>query len=357
MTQAEKLRRHLDYWQGKAQKRPLLCFRIGTVFFSRAFAANDRLLQVKRPVDPREIAVDDYLADYERMYEESQALEQDAFFCAEPCAGFPWMEGIFGSRIVGEENGFVAQKVLDDLGPVIDFSLTPDNPWFRKYMEFSERLARLSGGRFPVGQPILRGVSDTVGSLLGQTELIYAMIDEPERVKRAFGAVVKAHREITRAQQAAIPAFMDGRSIGFYHLWAPGSAIWFQEDLAALMSPTQFDEFLKDTANAVIDGYDYSLVHLHPASFYHLDGLLGVPKLTAIQINKDNGSTLDELLPVCRRVLSAGKRLALGMGSFSKRDIRRIYDELPHNSLCLNIICDTFAQAVELREYIESLQW
>ena len=258
-----------------------------------------------------------------------------------------------GANVIGNENSFITHPVMDDIEQLAELKLDKENPWYQKYIEFSHKLTQFAEGRFPVGQPILRGVTDTVGALVGQTELIYGLIDEPELMAKAFDVVVDAQRELLASQLEVIEPFHGGHSFGFYHLWTPGKVIWYQEDAAALMSPSQYEEFLYHTSSRYIKGYDYSLVHLHPASFFHLDGILSLSELTAVQVNKDTaGPTIRDMVPQCLKILESGKKLVLGMSRMDTDDIDAIYNCLPNTGIELNIIAEDPKEANELLEYM-----
>ncbi len=57
--------------------------------------------------------------------------------------------------------------------------------------------------------------------------MAYALVDEPEKVKAAFFQIAEALRMLIRDQYKTTISFFGGRSIGFYHIWAPGSVIWY----------------------------------------------------------------------------------------------------------------------------------
>ena len=357
----ERLQRHHDYWNGVHQKRPLTCFRVGSHFFSREFAANDNIIEKGHVVTADQVIVDDYLPDYERMYQDLETLGQDCFFATEPCTGFPWMEAIFGADVIGSTVSFVSHPIYSDPEELLEnikkVKLGATNPWYQKYLEFSEKLTKLANGRFPVAQPILRGVTDTAGSLISQMELAYGIIDEPEIFKQVFDIIVEGQRALIADQYKVTEPFHGGRSFGFYHLWAPGSVMWYQEDLASLMSKNHYEQYLRKTSERYIEGYDYSLVHLHPTSFIHLDGILSLKNLSVVEITKDEGLNMTDILPECKKVLESGKKLSIGMGYFTKEDIDVIYEEMPHHSTHINIITHKLDEAKELLDYIDSKNW
>ena len=356
LSTEEKIQRHMDYWEGRTQKRPLTIMRTGDWFFSREFAANHELLKKGRPLDPHEIDVSAYLPDYDRMYETLEKLPTDMFFAADPCTGFPWMEGIMGAKITGEEGSFFTHPVLEDVEDLEDYEVSlENNPWYEKYLEFVKVLTEHSAGRYPVGEPIMRGASDTIGSLVGQEGMACGLMTDPEIMQAAFNKVVDIQRQLIDDAYKIMKPFHGGYSFGFYHIWAPGKVMWYQEDLSALMAPKHFDEFLLETSHRYLKDYDYTLMHLHPLSFRHLDSILTIDELRIVQINKDvGGPNVHEMVPQFLKVLEKGKNLAIGMGRVDQNDVDAILNELPRERVAINFICEKPEEAQELIEYMDS---
>ena len=349
----ERKQRNIDFWEGNHQERPLSVMRLGEVFFSREFEAAKPYLVKGTKMSPDMIDVKAYLPDYERMYQDLQQVDMDGFFSADPMTGIPWMEGSFGADIYGTPQSFVSHKVLDDVEQLTDLTFDPENPWTKKYFEFCEEIAKAGEGRYTSGEPIMRGVTDTIGSLIGQQELIWAMMEEHEIMEKAFDTVVNAQRYIIDEMYKRVKPLHGGYSCGFYHLWAPGKIMWYQEDLAALLGPAQYGEYLFKTSNEYVEGYDYSLVHLHPASFFNLDQMLKVENLKCIQINKDvGGPTVREMVPQFKKVLDAGKRLVIGMAKLNFDDIDAVYECLPADSIALCMLADDIKEANEIMDHV-----
>jgi hypothetical protein len=139
--------------------------------------------------------------------------------------------------------------------------------------------------------------------------------------------------------------------MGFYHLWCPGPCIWFQEDLAALISPKFYRKYIFELNARICQGYDYTLCHLHPTAFFILDDLLQIDALQVIQINKDiGGPSIEEMLPQFTNVLQT-KRLVI-WGDLDEAELEVILRELPYTGLYLHIVAETVARARQLREFI-----
>ncbi|HUX13992.1 MAG TPA: hypothetical protein VMW87_13255 [Spirochaetia bacterium] len=363
LTLADRLDQHRAFWQRRPQERPLAAFRIGDFFFSRHFEAAHPLLVPKAHVYPEMIAVDAYIHDYERMFAESESLQQDGFWTAEPFTGIPWMEAILGCDIIGAEASFStthpynsAAEATDAIEALLaggDDSAEPPNRWLDLYLEFTRMLVSISGGRFPVAQPIMRGPTDMVAALLGQQDMVYALIDDPQTMHRLVEAVTSVFLRTISLQQALVPTFEGGSSLGFYHVWAPGRSIWFQDDLSALLSPDLYREFFLPAARSICSAYEYTAVHLHSSSFHVLDDLLSLPELKSVEVNKDiGGPSIAEMMPVFEKVLQ--KKALIIWGDLTPEELAQIESRLPARGLFLHIVVPTMEEAAELNAHIQS---
>ena len=304
--------RSRTFWAREKQDAPLITMRYGNVFHNKMFRANDHLLKKGLEITPDMIHVEDYMSDYERLYGEYEQIDQDGYYACEPICGFPWIEAMLGCRVFGTESSFVTGRVYDSIDSVVIPEHMEESPWYKIYFDFHRMINELGHGRFTSGQPIIRGVSDTLGALMGQSDMLYAMFEEPDEVKRLYGEINRCLIKLGRDMYDYVQPVGGGYVMGFFNVWTPGRNIWYQEDLSALFSPPYFDEYLLETSGEVIAGYDYNMVHLHPASFHLLDGMLEVKNLQCFQVNKDNnGPTVREMLPQLRKILGAGKRVLI----------------------------------------------
>jgi hypothetical protein len=149
-----------------------------------------------------------------------------------------------------------------------------------------------------------------------------------------------------------ISLFHGGSSIGLYQVWAPGKCIWFQDDICALLSPDLYTGFLLENEKRLCAGYDYTLVHVHPASFFTLDSMLTNEKLKAIQINVDNnGPSLEMMLPQFKKALDTGRNLVI-WGFLDESDIKLIYDNLPPEGIYFYLSVLDFESAERISRFL-----
>jgi DNA-binding FadR family transcriptional regulator len=351
----ERLALHRAFWALEKQPRPLASFRVGDFFFSRHFQAAHSLLEPDKPISPEMLHVSAFLPDYERMFQEAEDLGQEGFWTGEPFTGIPWMEAILGCPIRAGRESFTSRPWLSSPSEALErVRFDPQNPWLGKYLEFTTALVEQSRGRYPVGMPIMRGPTDMLGALLGQQEMVLAtkMADPQvmrqliERVTRAFLAVIEAQRRLT-------PPFHGGWSLGFYHVWTPGPAIWFQDDLSAILSPSIYRQFFLDSARLILAGYEHTAVHLHPTSFFILDELLTLENLKVVEVNKDSGGpSVKEMLPVLAKIMET--RGLILWGDLTIEDLELVRRNLPCRGLCLNVVAPTLAEAKARAKYIQN---
>ena len=347
----DRLAAHEDFWLRKVCQQPLVSFRIGDTLVARHFAAAQHLLVDRTRVTPDMIVVDDFLADYERMWTTAQDIGQSGIWTGEPYTGIPWMEAMLGCDVYGTESSFVTEPCVSTLEDLERVRLNPENPWLLKYLEFTQKLGALSAGRFPVGEPIMRGPSDVVGALVGQTSMIFLMNDCAEAMAGVFERIGAIFQSVIRAQQRLVQPYLGGYSFGFYHLWAPGRCIWFQEDLSALLSPDYYRQFLRAADDVICAGYDYTLIHVHPSSFFIVPDLLANEGLRAIEVNKDvGGPSVEDMLPTLRRVQE--KKNLVMWGEITVEDVGLLMDRLPERRMHLSIVSPSVDYAKRILDLI-----
>jgi DNA-binding FadR family transcriptional regulator len=351
----ERLALHRAFWAREEQPRPLASFRVGDFFFSRHFKAAHGLLAPDTSITPEMLDVAAFLPDYERMFQESEAVGQDGFWAGEPFTGIPWMEAILGAPIRAGRESFTSRPWLSSPAEALEkVRFDPQNPWLAKYLEFTAALVQQSRGRYPVGMPIMRGPSDMIGALLGQQEMVLAlMMEDPVVMRRLIERVTRAFLSVIDAQRRLVPAFHGGTALGFYHVWAPGASIWWQDDLSAILSPKVYREFFLDSARLILAGHPHTAFHLHPASFFIIDELLSLEGLRVIEVNKDiGGPSVKEMLPVLTKIMQA--RGLILWGDLTIEDLEVVKRSLPCRGLCLHVVAPTLAEAQERRTYIHN---
>jgi hypothetical protein len=351
---AVRVAEHKKFWNHERNAVPLASFRIGNYFFATHYRAAEKILVKGTRVTPDMIDVDLFLEDYERHYNETRALDQTGFWTAEPYTGIPWMEAFWGCEIIANGESFMAQPLVKEAGELERLAFNMENPWTAKYFEFVTKLNKLSQGRFPVGAPIMRGQGDTAGALMGQTQFIYALYEEPDIIKRTLGKIVDSFLAIYKEMHRLNTPFLGGSSMGLYHVWAPGESLWFQDDIGALLSPALYREFLLENERRFCGRYPYTMMHLHPSSFHLLDDILSNENLKVLEINKDvGGPSVAQMLPQYRKVLEKKRGLVI-WGDLTEEEIQFVFDNLELKGIFFNILLPDFDRAEKVNAFLNS---
>ncbi len=334
---ATRIQRYKEFWQ-RTNTTPLIGYSIGSYFISKRFEAAGDLLVENQKIEPEMLNVAAFKADYLRMAEQGSKAEHDIVFTGTPFPGIPWMEAMLGCEVYGTGSSFVAHATGAKLKDV-QLQNIIHKEWFTKYLEFTQMLQELGDDKFPVGEPIMRGPTDIVGTILGQTELVYAFYDHPEQIVTLLNEAIDRFLEVIHAQKKYIKDFYGGYSMGFYDLWCPGDCIWFQDDLNALFSPNLYEQYIYNQHQRLAKSAEYTMMHLHPASFYVVDYLLEIEELNAIQINKDvGGPSVEEMLPIFQKVQQ--RKNLVAWGDFSKEEIDLLSRHLQPEGLYIIIFSE-----------------
>ncbi len=345
----QKIELHKKYWALEEMEKPIVSFKIAPdFFFSDHFGASKALLKNGQEITPEMICVAEFIPDYRRYYDMILQTGQSAFYTVEPFVGFPWIEAMCGCKVYATNDSFITHHSLSSVSEYEKVKLSKDNPWFKKWCEFVSMLWAEFGGEMPIGQPITRGIADTIGALIGQQEMVFALYDEEDEVKELIKRISEIYFEAMDALHALSGNVWGGTAFGFYHLWAPGKCAWYQDDLTAILTPKHYKQFIKPFHIEVCDKYDYTGVHLHSSSFHMLDEILEVEKLKVVEINKDvGGLSVSEMLDTFKKVQNAGKRLII-WGDLTTYEIKLVRDALQPKGLMFNIIAPTVEYAKEV---------
>jgi hypothetical protein len=356
MTRAEfgnhpaKIERYRAFWNRTDVNRPLVGFtRIGWFPFGE-FAAC-RSLQPDSQLEPCQVDPAAFLDDHLRMLREGEVMDDDLIRGA--CPGqvaIPWLPAALGSplrvlpeNILGEERTLSWQDALA-------VRLEPDNPWFRKYLEFADALVAASAGRFPVSHSAELGPTDLQALLRGSTQSLMDLVDSPAESEQMLGRGGEWLREFTEAIWRRLPLFEGGYFDAQYSLWSPGPIVRMQEDATAVYSPRLYRQFVQPVDRMLARHFASSFIHLHSTSMFLLEAILEVDEIQCYEVNNDAlGPPLAKLIPHLQSIQAHRKPL-LVRGSFTAEELRLVMDSLAPRGLFLNIMVRDVAETEPLRK-------
>lgn len=344
----ERFRRFYD----RTGDRPLLGFFVRSEYPLFRYSAAQSL-PAGRPLTPDDFDVAPYLDDCDQLFAEHEACGGDFIWSASAYWGIPWLEAALGCPIFADQatGSIRSEPPAGFSGPAGIPVFDSGSAWMRKAVEFTDRMAERSGGRWPIGTTRMRGIADLLSALYGGDAFIYAMMDRPDEVREVCRRLTDFWIEFGRLQLDRIPLFYGGVGSFYYHMWAPAGTIWHQEDAAALLSPVLYDEFIREHDRRIVESYDCCIMHQHPTAFVPVDFYLEMP-FTCLELHIDEGGPDAEALePLHRRILA--RKPLLIWGHLSEKDLDCIFSRLPHEALAVATCVDNPAQAARLwQKYI-----
>src|SRR5512144_771854 len=147
----QRVTRFRRFYQ-RTNQRPLLGFFVGSDYPLRRYHASDALPS-DRPLALEDFAVGPYLDDCDRLFELHEACGGDFIWSASAFWGIPWLEAALGCPIHADHaTGSITSRPPPAFdGPDTLPAFDPQSPWMRLAVEFLERMAQRSGGRWPIG--------------------------------------------------------------------------------------------------------------------------------------------------------------------------------------------------------------
>ena len=325
--------------------RPLLGFFHGSEYpIHRYPAARD--IPVGRELAPEDFPVEPYLDDCDRLFDIHEQCGGDFVWSASIFWGIPWVEAALGCPIVlsSYESGSIHAETpagYQGAGSLPEFNL--DNPWVQKAIEFIEKISVSSAGRYPLATTRMRGISDLLAVLYGGQEFIFKMMAEPEEVRQTCRKLCDFWIEFGRMQVERLPVFHGGTGSFYYNAWAPSGTIWHQEDAAALLSPTLFEQFIAPYDEEIVNAFAGCIMHQHSTGYVPVDQYLGM-NFTALELHIDSGGPSAEELFDTHRLILRSKPLII-WGDIPGKDLDWIFSKLPAHGLAVITVVESPQQA------------
>ena len=261
----------------------------------------------------------------------------DLFVTRAPMGKMVWVEAILGCPVVPrlDTGSIYSAPYLESAGQYTEIAPPEESPWLKLLAEYTRQLVEDSGGDYQVVQCLQRGPIDLASALLGHSEMCMAVYDDPDDLRSLAEFTAKVFVKAARAQQEQVPR-LEGGYTNAFGIWAPGTIVRTQCDVASSVSPQTYKDFFFPWDRYICEQFDYSTVHLHSGYLHHVEVLLEDPYPTAVQISLDTGSTpfqVHDLMPIFARILE--EKPLIIMGEMTQDELDELLDTLPHKGLCI----------------------
>jgi hypothetical protein len=340
----EAQQRIMAWWQGEVIDRPCLQITAPRV---EAWDAESKTLPEPASLDERWTNVDYVLrsaADHIRR----TFWGGEAFPLFHPNLGPDAFAAFFGGelRFVDPWTSWVPPMIADwETAP--DLVIREDNPWWQLQFQLVRKSMAQGEGKWITGIPDTHSGADALAALRGRNQLCLDLYDQPERVKEAMDRMVEAVLQVYEVYYDLVDPEANGSTSGWLAAWWPGRAHVVQSDYIALVSSKMVEEFFLDSIIAEAKWMDRAIFHLDgPDAVRHLDLLLGIPEIQAIQWVPGAGALpMTRWIPLLKRIQAAGRSLHLWVWA---HEVLILLEELKPEGLMLSTNVGSEAEARDL---------
>jgi hypothetical protein len=246
-----------------------------------------------------------FLPYVEAWFDRDARLTTDILQSFSPAFGFPWVEAILGCPLIAGQDSIWSLPILRSYTDWAETSLSLDNPWFCKLMEFTQVLVNYSAGRFPISLPPIHSPLDLLGAIRGDQQMLLDLVDQHDAVQKILTDLTQVYFSIIESCLDIIPPFAGGYTTRL-RMWAPGKAITPQNEYASMISTRMYREFALPIDRVITEHFPYHSFHLHGSAQHQINNLLTLEQLTSIQITLEHnvgGPSLEEMLPRISNIL------------------------------------------------------
>jgi len=335
----------------------------GHEYFGRCalavYAPRDNPAQRPRPSQPK--TVEDKWYDLDAVAERNEYNLSRTFYGGEAIpmwdAGYPGIAAIptmLGCPFsVDMSTGWHDPLLTDPDGfDVRALCLDENHPAYKYHFAVMARAMRETPGRsFPSMGAFYHG-GDTLAALRGTEQLLIDCIERPEAVRDAEEYLMDMWFDFYDRTYAAVNGAEQG-SACFFGIWAPGKTYGVSNDFSYNISTSMYCDLFLPAIKRQIEFLDYSIYHVDGVgSFKHVDALLELPRLQAVQIlpGANQPSPL-HFMDLLKKVQAAGKNLALWI---APEEVEQALSELLARGLLLVTYPKSQAQGEELLSQTES---
>ncbi len=278
----------------------------------------------------------EYQAEMHRVRIANQIYLGDALPVAMPNLGPEVFASFYGCPIhFGDVGTSWTDPILEDWDEADAIQLDWDSFYLKKLDELTDVFIERGQGLWITAMTDWHPGGDAVAALRDPQRLAMDLLTHPDDVKRLLARLEDDYRQVYdhyyyRLRDAGLPITS----------WIPlvheGRYYIPQNDFSCMISPAMFEEFFVEGIRREGQFLDRTIYHLDgPAALRHLDALLSIEELHAVQWVFGAGNEgYARWVPVYRRIQDAGKGMMV-IASFD--EVPQVIETLEPHGVYLSV--------------------
>lgn len=267
-----------------------------------------------------------------------------------PNLGPDVFSAFFGCPLTFAENTSWVSPIIRDWDediPKVRFD--EGNHWWKLAKALTAAAVEWGRDKFFVELIDMHTGGDAISAMRGPQNLCMDLVERPDKVKELMERIKPITYHVYEELYGIIQTKMQGSST-WLQVWSPGRTNALQCDFIIMISPEMFREFFLEDLWEQAQWLDHSIYHLDgPGAIRHLDLLLDIPELDAIQWVPGAGAPpMSQWIPLLKRIQKANKGVHI---SVDPGEIEIILNELSPRGLFIQ----TYANTVEEADRIVAL--
>jgi len=240
--------------------------------------------------------------------------------------------------------------VLKDYEDLSQLRIHEENIYWQKTKEFVRYALEFAQGEFLVGATDIHPSMDSLAVLRGSPQnLCFDLVENPQGVKKAMVLLWEAWLRVYEETYYSLVKDKQEGTTAWINLWAPGKFYPVENDLSLMISTEMYREFFLEELENEIHYLDYSIYHLDgKGALHHLDMILDIPKLNAIQWVAGAGEGVEGVakwIPLYQKIQSRKKAIIVYC---NPEEVELVVRSLRPEGLLISVNCESEREAREL---------
>lgn len=320
-----------------------------------------RIVSNKKDVKPfasRKVDPVTKWTDTDYIFENLEGYLSSTYFAAEalpnyyPDLGPGIITAFMGSDPQFQENTVWFTEIIDNW-KTYEPLFNVNNRWWEKILEMTRIALERGKDKYFVGITDFHGTGDNLLNMRGPQNLCMDLIEYKDEIKKVIKYLLDVLIKCFFQTSDMILKQQDGTT-HWMGIWGNGRHDVLQADVGALIGPAMFEEFFYNEFETYINILDKSIFHLDgPDMIRHLDLLLDIPKLDAIQwVPGDGKPEAIGWIPMLKKIQGKGKSLFIYS---SAKNVEGLLQELSPEGLYIHVY-DTFNNEESAESFIKKVE-